>query len=107
MRLAVNEKDSLYVDAVFTDETGAPSTPTAIEVGVYCLTTGATVRALGSAGVSPAPAVTIALASDDMKIRADANARELKRITVVAYFGASVRRTKTVDVEVVNTQLVS
>lgn len=83
---AVNERTTRYLTAAFRSKTGTPAAPASVTYRVDCLTTGQNVRPWSA--VTPGASVEIVLDADDNALRVASNERELRRVTVVASYGA-------------------
>lgn len=83
---AINERTTRYLTATFFDKAKVLSQPSSVSYRVDCLTTGLSVRAWTV--VTPGTSVEIVLDAGDNSLRVPSNARELRRVTVVATYGA-------------------
>lgn len=102
----VNERTTSYLTTSFRDKAGAAAAPTAVTYRIDCLTTGVQIRPWTA--VDPAASVEITLTADDNAIVSEPNARERRRVTVIASYGAgeSDQLTDEHDYEVRNLKFV-
>ena len=82
----VKERTTAYLTVTFRDKAGTAVAPAAATYSVYDMTTGTEIRA--ATAISPAPSVEITLGATDNAIQNPGNARERRRVTVRATFGA-------------------
>lgn len=100
IRSTVHEKDTPTLRATFADAEGAPVAPSSVQWAVWCLTNEQEIRPL-TAAAPPAVQMDIQLESTDTRIVAQANPRELRRVTVIATHGTR-RKTEVYEFEVLN-----
>lgn len=81
-----NERSAAWLTVSFKDKDRVLATPVSVTYRVDCITTGTVIRAITA--LTPASSIEIALTPDDNRIIADANQRELRRVTVKAVYGS-------------------
>lgn len=82
----VNEGNSGVIQASLLDKNGAPALPLTLSYRIDCLSNG--VQVLGWTAVTPSASPEIPLTSQDTAIINRLNAKERKRITIFATYGA-------------------
>jgi hypothetical protein len=84
MKATVNESSTSFLTVAFTDKAGAPALPVSLTYRVDCISTGAAV--VPETAIFPDTNVEITIAAAENAILDTTNAKELKRVTVVAGF---------------------
>ena len=83
----VPEKTTAYLTVSFFDKAGAPAVPSSVTYRIDCVTTNAQI--LADTPLTPAASIEITLTPAQNAILNQANAKESKRVTVKASYGAS------------------
>ena len=83
----VNERSAAYITVSFTDQTGAPATPSTITYSTKCLSTGIAIKT--NVSVTPASSIVITLDALDSAIQNTLNDIEEKLLTVNAVFNVN------------------
>ncbi len=87
MMQQVNEGTTAYLSATFADKTGVAETPTTVVYRIDDVRSGTEIR--GATAVSAASTVEITLSPADNRILSTAQNYEVRRVTVVAAYGAA------------------
>jgi len=85
--MQVNEGTTAYLSATFADKTGVAETPTTVVYRIDDVRSGTEIR--GATAVSAASTVEITLSPADNRILSTAQNYEVRRVTVVAAYGAA------------------
>lgn len=83
----VNERTTSYLTVDFKDKTGSSAAPATITYSVYCMTNAQVLRA--DTAITPGTDVEITLNAADNAIINAASARERRRVTIKATYGAN------------------
>lgn len=96
----VNEKSTSYLSVTFKDKAGAAAAPASATYRIDCITTGTAIK--GDTALTPAGTVEIAITPNENRIVTPGNARERRRVTVTATYGATDSVSDEFDYDVVN-----
>lgn len=96
----VNEKSTSYLSVTFKDKAGAAAAPASATYRIDCLTTGTAIKA--DTALAPAGSVEITITPTENRIVTSGNARERRRVTVTANYGASDSVSEQYDYDVVD-----
>jgi hypothetical protein len=86
MTMPVNEGSKAWLTVSFYDRTGVLAAPTTLTYQIYCLTTDTVVRVATALGIDTQ--IDIPLTAEDNAIINQANGSEIKRVTLIAVYGA-------------------
>ncbi|MBI2801242.1 MAG: hypothetical protein HYX63_13355 [Gammaproteobacteria bacterium] len=83
----VKERTTSYLTVDFKDKGGLPAAPATVLYNVYCMTNAQVLRA--DTVVAPGTSIEITLNATDNSIVNATNARERRRVTLKASYGAN------------------
>ncbi len=102
----VNENSTRYLDVTFRDENNALAAPNSVQYRVDCITTGTAVKALTTVN-APSSSLRITLTKAETAIITDTNNQELKRVSIIAEYGAGDEENDEYDFYVKNLKYIS
>lgn len=101
----VNEESTAYLTVTFLDKDGNAAAPSSATYRIDCLTSGKAIRGVTALGAGSSVEVT--LTPTDNAIQQVSSAKETRRVTIEALYGASDGINEEYDYEVVNLSHVS
>lgn len=96
----VNEGSGAFLTVTFKDKAGAQAAPTSARYRIDCVTTGEEVA--DWTAMTAAAQVELAITSAQNAMRSEANANELRRVTVEGTYGAGDKVTGEYEYNVAN-----
>jgi hypothetical protein len=84
MKSTINEQSTSYLTVQFTDKTGVPASPITLTYRIDCISSGTAV--VPETALTPGTSVEITITAAQNVIVDTTNAKELKRVTLVAGF---------------------
>ncbi|NOZ53811.1 MAG: hypothetical protein GXP08_11880 [Gammaproteobacteria bacterium] len=102
----VNENSTRYLDIIFKDENDVLAAPNSVVYRIDCVTTGTSVKSDTTVN-TPGDTMRINLNKTETAIVADTNKQELKRVSIIAIYGANDEENDEFDFYVKNLAYIS